>query len=226
MAILPHPPVVLSQIRVHDIWLLLTIGGLWECACRSVLVFLKRKTKSQRSLEDQLYLLQLKTAELRKLGVQTFVETSKLERQVLVLEKQVAEYQMHRKQYVLYGVLGYSFIHSFIPLFIRRSQTWEKRLLRYGNIYIAILVFFLYYSIPILSIDSLSMDDGPQQQESAKAFMNRLLFPLSYGGIGLRMSKFGMIPEHAETGIGALVVMWSAQVTMGKIMDGMDALFV
>jgi hypothetical protein len=107
----------------------------------------------------------------------------------------------------------------------RRAEVWQKRLLNYGNIIIAGLIFFLYYSIPILSIGA-----GPPVPnaigtfESPRAYTGRLLFPLSYAGMGIRLSRFGMMPEHAEVSIGALVVLWSAQVTVGKLMDGLDAL--
>jgi hypothetical protein len=99
--------------------------------------------------------------------------------------------------------------------------------LNYGNIIIASLIFFLYYSIPIVSIGA-----GPPVPnaigtfESPSAYTGRLLFPLSYAGLGIRLSRWGMISEHAEVSIGALVVMWSAQATVGKLMDGLDALLL
>jgi hypothetical protein len=101
---------------------------------------------------------------------------------------------------------------------------WEKRLLNYGNIQLACLIFFLYYSIPLLSIESgPPVPNSVGTFESPTAYTHRILFPLSYAGLGLRISRFGMLSEHAEVSIGALVIMWSAQVTVGKLMDGLDA---
>jgi hypothetical protein len=97
--IFPHPPVLISQIRVYDIWLLLAIGGLWELICRILLFWIKRKPFGLLVREQELYRLQQKTAEKRKLGPPAFVETSKLERQVLVIEKELGGIQERRKKY-------------------------------------------------------------------------------------------------------------------------------
>jgi hypothetical protein len=97
--IFPHPPVLISQIRVYDIWLLLAIGGLWELTCRILLFWIKRKPFGLLVREQDLYRLQQKTTEKRKLGPPAFVETSKLERQVLVIEKELGGIQERRKKY-------------------------------------------------------------------------------------------------------------------------------
>lgn len=98
--IVPHPPVLLSQIRVNDIWLLLAIGGCWEFICRMILLLVKGKPKWLLQREEELFVLQQKTAEKRKLGPPAFVETSKLERQVLAVEKDLSGIQHGRKTYV------------------------------------------------------------------------------------------------------------------------------
>ena len=61
-----------------------------------------------------------------------------------------------------------------------------------------------------------------ERQESAISSFEMFLFPLSYIGMGIKVSKWGLNNPRAST--GALLVMWSAQVTVSKIMDGIEAL--
>ena len=100
MAIIPHPPVHLSLIRVHDIWLLLAVGAGWELLCRTVLLLVRRKSSTLVQQQAHLRRLQAQVTEKRKLGPSAFVETPKLERQVLVLERELGKIYETRKQYV------------------------------------------------------------------------------------------------------------------------------
>ena len=104
MAFLPHPPVFLSQIRVNDIWLLLAVGAGWELFCRLLLLGVRLKPRWLVQKQEELAVLQQQVEEKRKLGQSAFVETSKLERQVLLLEKEVNKILEHRKMYVFYGI--------------------------------------------------------------------------------------------------------------------------
>jgi hypothetical protein len=61
----------------------------------------------------------------------------------------------------------------------------------------------------------LSQDEA---KERASSYLQALLFPISYIGVGMRVSRFGL----SAPGFGALVVLWSAQVTTAKIMDGIE----
>ena len=103
----------------------------------------------------------------------------------------------------------------------------EKQLLRYGNLQVAALVFFLYYGVPLLTVET-----GPERAddlanfEDAGPFFKRLLFPISYVGMGQKMSKWGMGEAVRDCSVGALVVLWSAQVTVGKLFDALDAYFL
>lgn len=101
---LPHPQVILSQIRINDVWLLLFIGAAYELLCRSYILF-AIKIKSNAVLQKEYNLQQLtnKTNQLRKLGPSSFVETSKLERQVLSLEKELSAIYEQRKKCVYQG---------------------------------------------------------------------------------------------------------------------------
>lgn len=87
---------------------------------------------------------------------------------------------------------------------------------------IAAVVFVLYYGVALFTIESGRNHLGDYQEPAT--FLQRMLFPISYLGIGVRMARWGMVAEQAETSIGALVVLWSAQTTVGKLMDGFDAL--
>jgi hypothetical protein len=117
----PHPPVLLSQIRVHDIWFLLAIGGLWELICRSILLIIKHKPFRLLVREQELFRLQQKTADKRKLGPPAFVETSKLERQVLAIEKELAGIQEGRKKYVC-SVFTLGIMTLFLHLFLTSTS--------------------------------------------------------------------------------------------------------
>lgn len=97
MALLPHPTLVLSEIRVNDIWFLLAAGAIWELGCRLCLLYVKMKPAWVRQMEADLEQLNARTAAKRRLGPQAFVETSKLERQVLVIEKELATIYERRK---------------------------------------------------------------------------------------------------------------------------------
>jgi hypothetical protein len=200
MAIIPHPPIYLSQIRTLDIWLLLAVGALWEFTCRLLLFTTRRKPESLLRKEEKLAVLQLETNYKRKLGPSAFVETAKLERQVLALEKELEDIRARRK---------------------KTTDDLEKQLLRYGNVSLAFLIFVLY-GVPIITVESIEEGLG----QYSKSYLKAMLFPFSSVGAGARISKWGMPAETAANSIGALVVMWSSQVTVGKLMDAVDAYFL
>jgi hypothetical protein len=95
----PHPPIVLSKIRVNDIWFLLLVGAVYELGCRLYVLFIvKMKSDALLRKEHRLKQLTLRTNNVRKLGPSSFVETSKLERQVLALEKELNSIYELRKR--------------------------------------------------------------------------------------------------------------------------------
>jgi ABC-type uncharacterized transport system permease subunit len=53
-----------------------------------------------------------------------------------------------------------------------------------------------------------------------------LLFPVSYIGLSARVTKFGIPSSINASSIGALLILWSAQETMSKIMDALDAYYL
>ena len=203
MQFIPHQPIYLNEIRLNDIWLLLAVGALWEVACRLVLLYAKIKPASLLKKEDELDLLQQETNFKRKLGPSAFVETSKLERQVLALDKDLEQTYLKRRKTV---------------------EDLERILLRYGNMILSFTVFILYYGVPMLTLEGL--EEGIGDYVGAGKYMRALLFPVSYIGFGVRISKWGLPRETAAASVGALVVMWSSQVTAAKLMDAIDAFFL
>lgn len=124
---------------------------------------------------------------------------------------------------------------SLLSLASRQADVVQKQMLRYGNIQVSFLIFFLYYGVPILTVElggasnpssSLSGDGvvpALSEFESAGHFLKTILFPVSTFGMGVRMARWGMSPTEADASIGALVVFWAGQVTAGKLMDAVEA---
>jgi len=201
MGFIPHRPIHLAEIRITDIWVLLLVGGLFELINRVFLLSLKQKPASLLKKEDELYALQTKTESKRQMGPSAFVETSKLERQVLALEKELSTLLECRKETL---------------------KTWESSM-KTNNMKLAVVVWFLYFSVPLITLDDVQMASGPYS--SGGTLLNNLFFPLSYSGFGYRLANYGLPAEAAMDSLGALLVMWSAQTTVVKIMDGVDAYY-
>ena len=198
--ILPHPPLYLSEIRPVDIILLLTAGALWELLARTLLLWkCKRKSSSLRKLEQQWQQdLHPRVLHLRKLGQSAFVECSKVERQLLQVEKDIESQRAAR---------------------IQRTKLWEKRLLRYGNILLSAVVFVLYYGVAVMTLEPLM-----QQDVLGAPPLKSLLFPVSYVGLGMRAARLGL-PGDPSNSMGALVVFWSAQVLVGQAYNALDYIY-
>jgi hypothetical protein len=213
-SMIPHPPIFLSEIRLTDIYLLLSIGFVWELLQRLVLLLVcRRKPTWLRRQEAQLIVLQNETTKQRNIGPSAFVETSKLERECLAQERKLASVYESRK---------------------KRTETIERLLLRYGNLFVAFVVFVGWYGVPILTIEGLdSVLSSTEEEEviyssgsayvDGSTYLKALLFPISYVGFGMKMSKWGMDKELAQSSLGALAVMWSAQSTCSMLMDAVDA---
>ena len=98
MAFIPHPTLFLSHIRVNDIWFLLAVGAVWVLFCRLVVLLVRMKPAWLIEKEVALAVLQVETNAKRKLGPSAFVETSKLERQVLVQQRELEKIYADRKR--------------------------------------------------------------------------------------------------------------------------------
>lgn len=198
--ILPHTPVYLSEVRVNDIWLLLGIGIVWELIIRFYLLLCKTKNNILVRKELQYKLLKVEVEYKRSLGIQAFVETSKLERQLLENEKELNKIYMQRSE---------------------RVMKVEKTLIKYGNYILYIIIFFAYYTVPLLTVA-----DVPNTLNPNSSLLKTMLFPITYVGIGIRISQFGLPSEIARNSVGSLFVLWSSQVTTGKIMDLIDSYYL
>jgi hypothetical protein len=145
------------------------------------------------------------TRQKQKEGFSAFVETSKLERQVLAEEKAMSQIYQDRKA----------------------QLTVIKKLFKNIGLALSFVIFFVYYGIPVVTMDgSLIETNEILSAEGASlkgaAFTKAFMFPISYVGLGMRLSRWGL--ENPSNSIGALLVLWSAQTTVGKIMDGVEAL--
>lgn len=206
MAVVPHPAMPIGTIRPHDIFLLLVTGAAYEFVVRLVQLSVKRKPTSVKQRDVALKGLELRVKKSRAIGPSAFVETSKLERQLLAEEKALAELAEQRQA---------------------RSAQCQKWTRNAGYIF-SLLVFVLWYGVPVLefSADRIFAPGAVltqiERQEAAVASFETFLFPLSYIGMGLKVSKWGIVNPRASA--GALLVVWSAQMTVGKIMEGVEAL--
>lgn len=197
-----HIPI--SEIRTLDIGALLLTGALVELITKSILAYVKRKSPTENKLSERLFHLQYETASSRRLGPQAFVETAKLERKVLGSEK------------------------SLEALVAKRKALTEafRKIVKNISLVLYVIIFLSYYSHNVLSIDGTRVNEGVvlsgEQEEhlQATAFLQGFMFPVSYVGIGMKIARFGLpVP-----GFGALLVLWSSQVTVGKLIDGIELL--
>ena len=206
MGIIPHATVPIGHLRPHDIILLLGLGALWELVVRILLVRYRTKPRKLIQREQNLKSLQLKVTQWRNKGPTAFVETSKLERQLLAEEKAMAETTQKRDV---------------------ELAMMEKRV-KTANYLVSGIIFFLWYGVPILEFASHRLEgkevilDAEHGQELANSAYKAFLFPLSVVGVGIKVSKFGLTNPQASS--GALLAFWSSQTTVGMIMDGVDAL--
>ena len=210
MAYIPHPQVPLGNFRPNDMFLLLAMGGLYVLLMRFVLIAFKAKPSKLIKREKAYKRLQAKVTQSRNKGPSAFVETSKLERQQLSEEKALADMSEQRQA----------------------SLAKAEKIVKNMNRVLSLLVFLAWYGIPIMEFEAhrvmtsaqdviLSLEEG---QELATSAYKAFLFPLSVIGVGIKFSKWGLANPHSSS--GALLVFWSAQATVSKIMDGVDALVV
>jgi hypothetical protein len=203
LAIMISIPIL--EIRTLDVAVLLLVGFVWEAATRIVVATVQAQSQAERLADTELLQLQYVTAQKRRLGPSAFVETSKLERQVLAKEKALEELVTIRNTRT-----------ARINKFVKNSNT-----ALYG------LIFVLYYNLSVLSIDGTRLGAKDEiirtpleETELATGYVQGLLFPISFVGIGMRIARYGL----PTPGFGALLILWSSQVTIGKIIDGIELL--
>mmetsp|Transcript_53685 Transcript_53685/g.59965 ORF Transcript_53685/g.59965 Transcript_53685/m.59965 type:complete len:209 (-) Transcript_53685:126-752(-) len=206
MGLLPQTIIPVGTVRPYDILILLAIGVSFEFATRLLLLFCKRKSDSTRLREYSLKDLEKKVKKSRAMGPQAFVATSKLERQLLAEEKKLSELAEKRNQ----------------------KLEQNKKMIKNIGIALNVVVFFCWYGVPVLELSGeriLSpnvIHSRKESQDAAISAFDAHLFPLSYLGIGVKITKLGLANPRSST--GALLVVWAAQTMVGKIMDGVEAL--
>mmetsp|Transcript_3646 Transcript_3646/g.5344 ORF Transcript_3646/g.5344 Transcript_3646/m.5344 type:complete len:207 (-) Transcript_3646:193-813(-) len=204
---IPHPSIPVGHVRPSDIILMLGVGTVYEIISRSLAHIGKSKSSSMISMEGELKQLQYQTAQKRRLGQSAFVETSKLERQLLAKEKELEKEQT--------------------SLETRTDKV--AKMAKYSGLMLYFAVFCIYYGIPMLTVDGMRVDsenldgeDALNSDDRASAFLKTIMFPISYVGLGVKIARLGIPNAHGS--IGALVVLWSSQVTVGKLIDCIEAL--
>mmetsp|Transcript_3286 Transcript_3286/g.4784 ORF Transcript_3286/g.4784 Transcript_3286/m.4784 type:complete len:213 (-) Transcript_3286:1404-2042(-) len=208
---IPHPEIPIATLRPNDILLLLFLGTTYELASRLLSTVLKSKSSHEKTMRTELQALKYEVVIMRNKGPSTFVETSKLERAVLKKESELDKLEEEKKVRV--------------TTFIKFQKNTS-----YG---LSLLVFVLYYGVPLLVLDGMRIPDFLSETteeeadvctdvEKAERFFKAWLFPISYIGLGRKLSSLGL--EQKGSSIGALIVYWSGQVTTGKIMECLEAL--
>lgn len=207
MGYIPHPEMPIGAVRPYDILILLAIGATFELATRLSLVSYKRKPASIRKREYDLKDLEKRVIKSRALGPHAFVETSKLERQLLAEQKKLSDISETRK----------------------KDLEKNEKMVKNMSMALNFVVFLCWYGVPVMEFAGhrvLTPGVLLSRKESAEAAISAFssyLFPLNFLGMGVRVSKLGLANPKAST--GALLVVWAAQMTVGQILDGVEALY-
>lgn len=209
MGFIPHPEIPLGSLRPMDMLVLLVAGAVWEAILRAILWKHKTKPTSIKIREIKLKELEKRVRKSRGLGPSAFVETSKLERQQLAEEKALATLAEERQADL---------------------AAWKK-LSRNLNLAVCAVIFFAFYGVPLMEFtphrviprdgELLTTEEATKIAEST---MQAFLFPLSFIGVAIKASKWGL--PNPKSSVGALLVFWSAQTMMSKIIDGIEALML
>lgn len=206
MTFLPHPSVIpYTIVHSSDIALLLAFGFIYEIAICLYRHSNERRTSHERKVKIHLAALRYEAAKKRALGPAAFVETSKLERAVLATVKEVAKLKAAREAR------------------IARST----KLIKKCNLLTNVVVMLMYFGVALLAIDGSriidenisSNDEIISDVERAASFWKGLFFPLTYHGMGYKISQFGIESGMRTSCVGALAVFWAARTTSGQFFE-------
>jgi hypothetical protein len=212
----PHQTIIpIGSTRPDDIIFMLVAGAAVEFIVRFISFRARVIPSHEQKLRIKLKVLRHEIAHKRQLGPSAFVETSKLERQLLSLEKELNQMDEARKE---------------------RVKQREKIAKKFSN-GMNIVIFLLYYGVQLFTLNGFQLallSENKYSPERAAAtefenalaasFLKRLLFPLSFVGLGIKISRLGL-PQKASS-IGALVVYWCGQTLMAKLLMSLEAIFV
>jgi hypothetical protein len=205
MTLFQYPQIPYLVVHSADIVLLLSIGAIYELLLRLYKHSKERRTPHERKINVHLATLKYEAARKRALGPSAFVETSKLERAVLATEKELTKITNERGA---------------------RTAVAAKRV-KTCNLICNVIVLLTYWGVAMVAIDGSRIEDASGEyelnemtdDERAAAFWKGFLFPLSYHGLGYKISQYGIDSEKRASCVGALAVFWSARVTTGEIVD-------
>lgn len=149
--------------------------------------------------------LRYEAAKKRALGPSAFVETSKLERAALATEKELEKLKSGREE--------------------RSART--AKLIKKCNLATNAIVMLMYYGVAMLAIDGsriideniASNDEIISDVERASSFWKGLFFPLTYHGMGYKISQYGIESGMRASCVGALAVFWAARTTSGEVFE-------
>jgi len=195
--VLPHPPTHLLFVNVTDITLLLGFTILNTFLLHLVLyVGYTRPYKHEIKKEKrQLRVLRHETNTLRSRGLPAFVETSKMERKLLIKQKDVETLE-------------------------NCYTTKTAKVMKYRKRYVYLIyavILIAYYKNPILRIGTPEVGNV---DEGDHLFFKGMLFPLSMIGMANKIAHFGC----GKGGLSALMVYWAGEVATTKIMECIEAL--
>lgn len=208
------PTIPISSIRPNDILFLLFLGAVLELTQRFLKSTSKSRSTQEQTLRQQLSTLRYETNEKRKLGPSAFVQTAKLERQVLSKEKDLKKITDARSAKV---------------------AKLDKTMKNIGMM-MNIAIFLVYYGVELITIDGFRVtmmknamgssagieSNEDVEQQNAASFLKGLLFPISYG-IAARLSRLGGLKASS---VGALFVFWSAQTTTGHVYECLESFYL
>lgn len=196
------------QIYPLDILVLLTVSSLFVTLCQIYLYVIQRTSSTEQALYKNIYMHRHLVAQGRTKGPSAFVETSKLERALLQLEKQMNDTKTTRSNQ----------IDAFLKL---------KKRIGYA---LYILVFALYYGIPMIQMDGFRVSNMDEDSSSrnvedtedvvAAQFMKELLFPMYASRFFIRLANWGL-PSTCNpfSSLGALMIFWSGEITITKLLE-------
>lgn len=205
MTYLPYPEIPYKIVHTGDIVLLLSLGFLYELSVRIYQRKRGRRSSQERKLGAHLSMLRYEAAKKRALGPSAFVETAKLERAVLATEKEIAKLVAGREAQKA------------------AVESWIKKC----NLATNVLVMITYWGVAMVAIDGSRLYDTKDEYsdevisdvERACSFWKGFLFPMSYHGLGYKISQFGIESKMRNSCLGALAVFWAARVTCGELVD-------
>ena len=150
------------EINASDILLILVVACAFETIVQAYSLKISRKSEREKEIATSLLSLKYQCAESKKLGPESFVETSKLERGILSCEKQLQDIQSE-KESQLGKIKGLSSRISYV---------------------LYAIIAAMYWKVPMLLLHDMGKDGN------ASGYLRKYFFPLQFG-ISSRIANIG-----------------------------------